>query len=211
MMSHAALSMLEADPEGPLMIHVTKLYNSESYTTFDALGRVMSGKVTVGQKLRVLGEGYTPDDEEDSRNETVTGCFVYESRYRIPVAEAPVGSLVLLTGVDTAIIKTATLTDMPPSDGEPVHIFRPLRFDTAAVIKVAVEPVNPTELPKMLDGLRKVSKSYPILSTKVIRYFWMQVSWHASDKLPVQCNSGRGVGRAHYAWYWRVISGLRSS
>jgi U5 small nuclear ribonucleoprotein component len=35
------------------------------------------------------------------------------------------------------------------------------------VLKIAVEPVNPTELPKMLDGLRKVSKSYPLLHTKV--------------------------------------------
>lgn len=32
---------------------------------------------------------------------------------------------------------------------------------------VLVEPVNPSELPKMLDGLRKVNKSYPLLSTRV--------------------------------------------
>lgn len=30
-----------------------------------------------------------------------------------------------------------------------------------------VEPVNPSELPKMLDGLRKVNKSYPLLITRV--------------------------------------------
>lgn len=32
---------------------------------------------------------------------------------------------------------------------------------------ISVEPVNPSELPKMLDGLRKVNKSYPLLSTRV--------------------------------------------
>lgn len=31
----------------------------------------------------------------------------------------------------------------------------------------SVEPVNPSELPKMLDGLRKVNKSYPLLATRV--------------------------------------------
>ena len=36
-----------------------------------------------------------------------------------------------------------------------------------SVIKIAVEPVNPSELPKMLDGLRKVNKSYPLLNTRV--------------------------------------------
>ena len=30
-----------------------------------------------------------------------------------------------------------------------------------------MEPVNPSELPKMLDGLRKVNKSYPLLNTRV--------------------------------------------
>ena len=35
------------------------------------------------------------------------------------------------------------------------------------MVKIAVEPVNPSELPKMLDGLRKVNKSYPLLTTKV--------------------------------------------
>lgn len=35
------------------------------------------------------------------------------------------------------------------------------------MIFVLVEPVNPSELPKMLDGLRKVNKSYPLLNTRV--------------------------------------------
>lgn len=30
-----------------------------------------------------------------------------------------------------------------------------------------MEPVNPSELPKMLDGLRKANKSYPLLNTRV--------------------------------------------
>ncbi len=50
-----------------------------------------------------------------------------------------------------------------------LHYFqhRPLKFNTQSVVKIAVEPVNPSELPKMLDGLRKVNKSYPLLTTKV--------------------------------------------
>ena len=48
------------------------------------------------------------------------------------------------------------------------QIFRPLKFNTKSTVKIAVEPVNPSELPKMLDGLRKVNKSYPLLVTKVL-------------------------------------------
>ena len=62
-------------------------------------------------------------------------------------------------------MKTSTITDLQGE--EELYIFRPLKYSTQSVIKIAVEPVNPSELPKMLDGLRKVNKSYPLLSTRV--------------------------------------------
>ena len=34
-------------------------------------------------------------------------------------------------------------------------------------MKMAIEPINPSELPKMLDALRKVNKSFPLLTTRV--------------------------------------------
>ncbi len=55
----------------------------------------------------------------------------------------------------------------PPPPSPQAQIFHPLKFNTQSTIKIAVEPVNPSELPKMLDGLRKVNKSYPLLVTKV--------------------------------------------
>lgn len=48
-----------------------------------------------------------------------------------------------------------------------MDIFKPLDFNTESVIKVACEPLNPSELPKMLEGLRRISKSYPLCKTKV--------------------------------------------
>ncbi|KAJ3007597.1 U5 small nuclear ribonucleoprotein component [Thoreauomyces humboldtii] len=161
------VAMKELDPEGPLMIHIVKLYNATDMSEFDAFGRVLSGTIKLGQKVRVLGEGYTPDDEEDMTVREVTGLSIFESRYKVQVTQARAGSWVLLEGVDAGIIKTATITSTEVIEDEPVHIFRPLRYDTQPVVKVAVEPVNPTELPKMLDGLRKINKSYSIVQTKV--------------------------------------------
>ena len=63
------------------------------------------------------------------------------------------------------LLRLGVLTPVP--FGSQAQIFRPLKFNTTSVIKIAVEPVNPSELPKMLDGLRKVNKSYPSLTTKV--------------------------------------------
>lgn len=74
------------------------------------------------------------------------------------------GNWVLLEGVDSSIMKTATIVG---PDFEGVDIFKPLDFQTEAVVKVALEPLNPSELPKMLEGLRKISKTYPLARTKV--------------------------------------------
>lgn len=76
------------------------------------------------------------------------------------------GATVLVEGLDATIAKTATL--VPDHwDQEEVHIFRPLQFTTAAVVKIATEPLHPSELPKMVEGLRKINKSYPLAVTKV--------------------------------------------
>ncbi|RIA81512.1 P-loop containing nucleoside triphosphate hydrolase protein [Glomus cerebriforme] len=165
MHTNVAKSMLKCDSDGPLMIYVTKLYNSADASTFDAFGRILSGTVRKGQSVRVLGEGYSIEDEEDMTLQEVTDVWIFESRYRIEVEGIPAGNWVLLGGVDNSIVKTATITNKDTE--EDMYIFRPLSFVTTAVLKVAVEPVNPSELPKMLDGLRKINKSYPILITKV--------------------------------------------
>ena len=40
------------------MIHITKLYPKPDCSTFDAYGRVFSGQLNLGDRVRVLGEGY---------------------------------------------------------------------------------------------------------------------------------------------------------
>ena len=47
---------------------------------FHAFGRVLSGTVTKGMRLKVLGENYSPEDEEDMSVQTVSEVWVNESR-----------------------------------------------------------------------------------------------------------------------------------
>ncbi|XP_026720426.1 116 kDa U5 small nuclear ribonucleoprotein component [Athene cunicularia] len=151
--------------QGPLMCHTTKMYSTDDGVQFHAFGRVLSGTIHAGQPVKVLGENYTLEDEEDSQICTVGRLWISVARYHIEVNRVPAGNWVLIEGVDQPIVKTATVTE--PRGNEEAQIFRPLKFNTTSVIKIAVEPVNPSELPKMLDGLRKVNKSYPSLTTKV--------------------------------------------
>ncbi|KAK2741038.1 hypothetical protein FQN57_005775 [Myotisia sp. PD_48] len=162
-----AAAMSSCDQDGPLVVHVTKLFGTTDATGFNAFGRVMSGTARAGQQVRVLGEGYSIDDEEDMVVATISDTFIAESRYNLPVSGVPAGYWVLLSGVDKSIVKTATLVPLKLEDDEDAYIFKPIKHMTESVFKVAVEPINPSELPKMLEGLRKINKSYPLISTRV--------------------------------------------
>ena len=90
---------------------------------------------------------------------------MHRSRYFIPTEEVPAGNLVLIGGVEASISKTATIASTSVDDD--LYIFRPIKHITESVLKVAIEPIAPSELPKMLSGLRSINKSYPLVSTKV--------------------------------------------
>ena len=42
-----------------------------------------------------------------------------------------------------------------------------LKAGGESTMKLAVEPLNPAELPKMVEGLRRILKSYPMSTTRV--------------------------------------------
>jgi 116 kDa U5 small nuclear ribonucleoprotein component len=162
-----ATSMSQCNQGGPLVIHVTKLFSTTDASRFHSFGRVMSGTAHPGQQVRVLGENYTLEDEEDMTTATISDTWLACARYNIPVSGVPAGNWVLLSGIDNSIVKTATIFPLKLDDNEDAYIFSAIRHLTTSVFKVAVEPINPSELPKMLDGLRKINKSYPLISTKV--------------------------------------------
>ena len=172
--------------EPKLIIHVTKLYSSTDGNSFDAFGRIYCGTCQPGQRVQVLGEGYLPEvDDEDMAVATIEAVAIPRGRSRTQVTLATAGNWVLLTGIDATIAKTATIfcrssrnkpesnngnIDIREEEENPVHIFKPLKFPFAgdeATMKISLEPLNPAELPKMVEGLRRVSKAYPMVKTRV--------------------------------------------
>jgi U5 small nuclear ribonucleoprotein component len=177
--SKIAQAMSNCDPRGPLMIHCVKLYSAADGQSFLTFGRIYSGTIKPGQRVKVLGEGYSPLDDEDMALATVEAVSIPRGRTRTDVTAASAGNWVLLQGVDANIAKTATIVGMADemsanddqeAEEEGVQIFNPLKFPQAggeSIMKLAIEPLNPAELPKMVEGLRRVSKAYPMVKTRV--------------------------------------------
>lgn len=157
------IGMVRCDAKAPLMINITKMYPRPDASKFDAFGRIFSGTVKVGDRVTILREGFITDDEDMSIRE-VTNIWIYQGRYRVEVDKVKAGNWSLFSGIDVGITKTATITHSQSK--EQAFIFRPLQFNTFSACKISVEPLIPAELPKMIDGLRSINKSYPISITK---------------------------------------------
>jgi hypothetical protein len=86
-----------------------------------------------GDRVRVLGEAYSPDDDEDMAMATVEAVSIPRGRSRTDVTMAKAGNWILLDGVDANISKTATITSATgdennPAEDDDIQIFAPLKF-----------------------------------------------------------------------------------
>ena len=143
---------------------VKSVHLPEAPGQFAQLARVLRGSLRSGSRVRVLGESYSTAEPEESAVKTVGNIWVSQGRFRVEVSHASVGALILISGLDDIVKKTATLI---AEDDHQSEICKPLRFISTACIKVAVEPLVPAELPKMVQALRLVERAYPAAVTKV--------------------------------------------
>jgi elongation factor 2 len=63
-----------------------------------------------------------------------------------------------LVGVDQYLVKSGTI-----STAKDAHNLRVMKFSVSPVVRVAVEPTNPADLPKLVEGLKRLAKSDPMV------------------------------------------------
>ena len=56
LVDEAAVAIKACNPDGPLMMYISKMVPTSDKGRFYALGRVFSGIVSSGQKVRIMGQ-----------------------------------------------------------------------------------------------------------------------------------------------------------
>jgi elongation factor 2 len=153
-----AKAMASCDASGPLMMYVSKMVPTSDKGRFYAFGRVFSGKVATGQKVRIMGPNYLPGKKTDLWVKNIQRTVIMMGAKAEPVNDIPAGNTCALVGVDQYLVKTGTL-----SDHDDAHNIRPLKFSVSPVVRVAVECKNSADLPKLVEGLKRLSKSDPLV------------------------------------------------
>merc|ERR1712142_1122040 len=156
----AFLGIKNCDPSAPLMMYVSKMVPSSDKGRFFAFGRVFSGKVATGMKARIMGPNFVPGKKDDLYNKSIQRTNLMMGRYTEPIEDVPCGNICGLVGVDQFLVKTGTLTTF-----EAAHNMKQMKFSVSPVVRVAVEPKNPQDLPKLVEGLKRLAKSDPMVLT----------------------------------------------
>merc|ERR1719356_344782 len=125
---------------------------------FYAFGRVFSGKIATGLKCRIMGPNYVPGKKEDLNEKSIQRTILMMGRYIEAIEDVPCGNICGLVGVDQFLVKTGTITTFKDA-----HNMKVMKFSVSPVVRVAVEPKNPSELPKLVEGLKRLAKSDPMV------------------------------------------------
>merc|ERR1711970_1189004 len=154
----ACMGIKNCDPDAPLMMYVSKMVPTSDKGRFYAFGRVFSGKVASGMKSRIMGPNFVPGKKEDLYEKTIQRTILMMGRYVEAIEDVPAGNICGLVGVDQFLVKTGTISTFKDA-----HNMRVMKFSVSPVVRVAVEPKNPADLPKLVEGLKRLAKSDPMV------------------------------------------------
>jgi len=154
----AAVAMRNCDPEGPLMMYISKMVPTSDKGRFYAFGRVFSGKISTGLKCRIMGPNYVPGKKDDLNEKAIQRTILMMGRYIEAIEDVPCGNICGLVGVDQFLVKTGTISTLKEA-----HNLKVMKFSVSPVVRVAVEPKNPQDLPKLVEGLKRLAKSDPMV------------------------------------------------
>jgi len=158
----AAIGMKNCDPNGPLMMYISKMVPTSDKGRFYAFGRVFSGKIATGMKARIMGPNFIPGKKEDLYEKTIQRTILMMAGKVEAIEDVPAGNICGLVGVDQFLVKTGTITTLKEA-----HNMKVMKFSVSPVVRVAVEPKNPADLPKLVEGLKRLSKSDPMVQCMI--------------------------------------------
>lgn len=141
-----------------MTMYISKMVPTSEKGRFYAFGRVFSGKIKTGQTVRIMGPDFEYGTKTDLYVKKIQRTVLMMGKYVEQLVDCPAGNMCGLVGVDQYILKSGSI-----SSSETAHPFVQMKFSVSAVVQVAVSTKNAKDLPKLVDGLKKLSKSDPLV------------------------------------------------
>eukprot|EP00978_Attheya_sp_CCMP212_P033485 scaffold135240_cov62-Attheya_sp.AAC.2 len=153
-----AIRTCDTRPGAPLCMYISKMIPTSDKGRFYAFGRVFSGTIATGQKVRIMGPNYVAGKKSELWIKNIQRTLIMMGRYTEQVADIPAGNTCALVGVDQYLLKSGTICTA--EDG---HCIKTMKFSVSPVVRCAVEPKNSADLPKLVEGMKRLAKSDPMV------------------------------------------------
>lgn len=181
-----AICSCDTSDSAPLVLYVSKMVSvpstslprksdqpirsfSSQEEIFLAFGRVFAGKIREHQDVYVLQADYNPgiamDGSQESSSITkisIGNLYLMMGRGLESLHEVPAGNVLALSGLETAILKSATISS--------THLCRPiapLAFQAEPIVQVAVEPAHPEDMESLEKGLDLLHRADPLVQVSL--------------------------------------------
>lgn len=129
--------------------------------------RLYSGTLTVGDSVYVLPPKFSPTNPHaapEPQRVTVTALYLLMGRGLESLTSVPAGVVFGIGGLEGHILKSGTLC----SQLEGSVNLAGVGMGSQPIVRVALEPVNPGDLNKMITGLRLLEQSDPCAQYEVL-------------------------------------------
>ena len=104
-----------------------------------------------------MGPNFVPGKKEDLYEKSIQRTILMMGRYIEAIEDVPCGNICGLVGVDQFLVKTGTITTFKEA-----HNMKVMKFSVSPVVRVAVEPKNASDLPKLVEGMLVTCKFYNV-------------------------------------------------
>merc|ERR1719315_686933 len=109
-----------------------------------------------------MGPNFVPGQKTDLYEKSIQRSILMMGRFVEHIEDVPAGNICGLVGVDQFLVKTGTIATLKDA-----YNMKVMKFSVSPVVRVAVEPKNPADLPKLVEGLKRLAKSDPMVQCMI--------------------------------------------
>jgi len=148
--SQLGKDLLTSNPHGKLAFVITRIVVDPRSGKDISAGRLFSGTLTSGTEVYL---------NNANQHQRIQNLYIYNGIKPELIDSIPAGNVCAISGVLGNAGETITL--------EPEHAFEELKHIFEPVITKSIEPKRPSDLPKLIEVLRKVGREDPSIKIEI--------------------------------------------
>lgn len=154
--------------------------SAEEGESLIGFARIYSGTVKVNQRLTCVLPKYNAQDPVEVRSThlksvTIENLYIIMGRSLVETSEVKAGHVFGIGGLAGKVLRNATLCGSPEgntaevNDGSAPQVVNlaGVQLASAPIVRVSLEPKQPSDMPKLVEGLRLLNQSDPCVETLI--------------------------------------------